>query len=260
VISIAVDPSLRIAIATSIAAIHASFEILAPAVATVGPAIAVFVAIEFIFFYELRALMSKAGYPPPQIQWGNNFLIWASRLIRATIAARQEAAAWYVERDHLRVAWVAFAIAISGLVEAFRSNDINYLTFSRVGALIVIVGFFSVFIGLKHKDALSQSRAIYSEYGTRQFVQDLADVNQPERVYNRWVFGVTAFGTLIWGYGDIFLSKAVAWKWVDGADLAATVRRAAIPPSARRVLRCRRSPTTSSGTKRSRISCSRTTR
>lgn len=147
---------------------------------------------------KFNKIMQKGGYPAPK---HSGLFGWFVMLFVIPRHARRAGKVWFAERDHWIVAAVALAIAIWGLAQAWTYNDYTY--FERAGSLIAVLGFLSTFIGSLHADGLFQARHTFDT--EKATLERAANAERAQGLSSRWVFCVTASGTLIWGYGSIFL-------------------------------------------------------
>lgn len=158
--------------------------------------LAVFMIAFGILFWRFHVMMEKATYPSiwsgglrrRVVNWGLSFL-----------CALHAGKAWFAERLHVVLAFVAFAFAVWGFLQATATGMSSY--FGRSGSLIVVLGFVSIFIGAAHANGLFQAVAIADKLKAE--VEKSAHAARAQALSNLWVFVITAVGTLIWGYGDL---------------------------------------------------------
>lgn len=168
------------------------------------PLLLAYVSCEFYWLIKFRDKMEASGYAVPPLGIGYSW-----RCVVAPFKARREyrnaARVWYAEREHISIILFAISITLSGVCVAFRSALCT--DFGRSGALIVIVGFLSVFIGLRHGGAIFKGLSVvFGEDGVPP-IRLLQDVDRAQRLSSLVVFLVTAYGTFIWGYGDLLLAR-----------------------------------------------------
>lgn len=154
-----------------------------------------------ILFWQFHRMMVVKRYPS---LWGGGPVRMPLNWCLSFLFARQAGKAWFAERDHRILALIALVIATWGFLQATATGMSSY--FGRSGSLIVMIGFISIFIGTIHANSLFETRRTANE--PRALLEKALNAERAQGLSNRWVFGITAVGTLIWGYGDIIPGDA----------------------------------------------------
>jgi len=168
---------------------------------------------------------------------------WAScglsprALLKSFLRARAGGRAWWPVRDHVAVAVVALAIAAWGAVRSAASGDVS--DFSRSGSLITLLGLLSAVVGLAHARGLTEARSAVNKEKAAQEKPSNAELA------DKWSRPFTAFvlilGTVIWGYGDLALTRInklfcpAGASWVQ-LECSAKTNPPSLPPRRRLVL------------------------
>jgi outer membrane protein OmpA-like peptidoglycan-associated protein len=154
----------------------------------------------FVLFnrFMYRNPRGTGGYPRPY----RRGLSWVLTFFEFLGTARRAGKVWFAEKDHWVVAAVGSAIGLWEFWEALANADPQI--FSRAGALIVLLGFASIFVGSIHATGLFDARAAIDANLARLERAELSERAQARST--RWTFVITAAGTLIWAYGDVLVS------------------------------------------------------
>lgn len=169
------------------------------------PALLLVLLTEAFLLGLLWHYMKQATYPAPLLALGKSPLTWVLVPWNAWRQVRREAVVWYAEKAHWLVAAAAIGVVIGSFKLAWRTLDC--LDFARAGSLIVLLGFTSIFVGLYHHEGISRARELLFEEIEPIPPVSISESSHAARRSNRWVFIVTALGTLIWGYGDLLLKQ-----------------------------------------------------
>ena len=117
--------------------------------------------------------------------------------------------AWFAARDHWILAFLAFLTVVWGLLKAYDVHHADH--FSRSGSLVVVLSFYSLFIGSKEYREILHTR---EDIGSPLDASSRIEVMQKTQgSSNLWVFFIAALGTLIWGYGDTVLNRVFGLRW-----------------------------------------------